>query len=158
MFSYKLPNKEANTIVETINNIENLIGYDNFVRLFPYILTDRGSEFIKANEIETSHINGKQRTRLFYCDAYTSSQKAQIERNQEFIRYYFPQGESILDLTQEMTDLMVSHINSYPREAKNNYSPIQLFKIIYGDDLLKKLNIKNIKFDDIILNKKLFKK
>ena len=53
---------------------------------------------------------------------------------------------------------MVSHINSYPREAKNNYSPIQLFKIIYGDDLLEKLNIKNIKFDDIILNKKLFKK
>ena len=158
MISYKLPNKEANTIVETINNIEKLIGYDNFVRLFPYILTDRGSEFIKANEIETSHINGKQRTRLFYCDAYTSSQKAQIERNQEFIRYYFPQGESILDLTQEMTDLMVSHINSYPREAKNNYSPIQLFKIIYGDDLLEKLNIKNIKFDDIILNKKLLKK
>ncbi len=158
MISYILPNKEAETIVETFNHIEDLIGYDNFVMLFPYILTDRGNEFIKALEIETSHINGKQRTRLFYCDAYTSSQKAQIERNQEFIRYYYPQGESILKVNQEMTDLMLSHINSYPREVKNNYSPVELFKIIYGEELLNKLNIKHIKFDDIILNKKLFKK
>lgn len=158
MISYILPNKEADTIISTINHIEDLIGYDNFIKLFPYILTDRGSEFIKANEIETSHINGKQRTKLFYCDAYTSSQKAHIERNQEFIRYYFPQGESILNVTQEMTDLMLSHINSYPREVKNNFSPIELFKIIYGNDLLQKLNIKQIDFDDIILNKKLFKK
>ena len=158
MISYILPNKEANTIIEAFNHIEDLIGFDNFTKLFPYILTDRGSEFMKALEIETSHVNGKQRTKLFYCDAYTSSQKAQIERNQEFMRFYYPQGESILNVTQEMTDLMSSHINSYPREVKNNYSPIELFKIIYGDELLIKLNIKHIKFDDIILNKSLFKK
>ena len=158
MLSYILPNKEADTIVKAINYIEDLIGYDNFIILFPFILTDRGSEFIKALEIETSHINGKQRTKLFYCNAYTSSQKAHIERNQEFLRYYFPQGTSILNITQKMTNLMLSHINSYPRESKKNYSPIQLFKIIYGENLLNKLNIKYVEFDDIILNKSLFKK
>ena len=158
MLSYILPNKEADTIVKAINYIEDLIGYDNFIILFPFILTDRGSEFIKALEIETSHVNGKQRTKLFYCNAYTSSQKAHIERNQEFLRYYFPQGTSILNITQEMTNLMLSHINSYPRESKKNYSPIQLFKIIYGENLLNKLNIKYVEFDDIILNKSLFKK
>ena len=141
MISYILPNKEADTIIKASNHIEDLIEYDNFKKLFPYILTDRGNEFIKALEIETSHINGQQRTKLFYCDAYASSQKAQIERNQEFIRYYYPQGESILNVTQEITDLMLSHINSYPREVKNNYSPIELFKIIYGNGLLQKINI-----------------
>ena len=158
MLSYILPNKEADTIVKAINHIEDLIGTESFKLLFPFILTDRGSEFSKAIEIETSHITNEQRTRLFYCDAYTSSQKAHIERNQEFIRYYFPQGESILNINQETTDLMLSHINSYPREVKNNYSPIKLFKIIYGAELLNKLNIKHVEFDDIILNKSLFKK
>ena len=158
MISYILPNKEAETIINAINHIEDLIGYDDFVILFPCILTDRGNEFIKALEIETSPANNKQRTRLFYCDAYTSSQKAQIETNQKFIRYYYPQGESILNMNQEMTDLMLSHINSYPREVKNNYSPVELFKIIYGEELLHKLNIKQIEFDDIILNKSLFNK
>lgn len=62
-----------------------------------------------------------------------------------------------INVAQEMTDLMLSHINSYPREVKKNYSPIELFKIIYGEELLNKLNIKHIEFDNIILNKKLFK-
>lgn len=157
MFGVLLPNKEANTIVWGINQIEAKIGTDNFKRLFPYFLTDRGTEFYNAKEIETSFLTGEIITKVFYCDAYNSSQKAQIERNHEFIRYFFQKGESIDNLTQKMVDLMFSHINSYSREAKNNHSPYDISLLLFGKELLDNLNIKKIEYDDIILNKSIFK-
>ncbi len=157
MFGILLPNKEANTIVNAFNDLEKQIGLDNFKKIFPYILTDRGCEFNKAIEIETSTATGETRTKLFYCNALTATQKAQVERNHEFIRYYFKKGESISSLTQEKIDLMFSHINSYPRECKNNHTPYNISSIIYGEELLSSLNIFKVNFDDIILNKDLFK-
>ena len=157
MLIYLIPNKESSTIVNAFDKIEDAIGYENFTKIFPYILTDRGSEFSNASEIETSKINGKKRTNLFYCNPYSSSQKAQIERNHEFIRYYYPKGKSMNDLTIDRVNSMASHINSYPREAKNNNTPYNIAMILFGKDLLDLLNIYFINFDDIILNKSLFK-
>ena len=110
-----------------------------------------------AKEIETSFLTGEIITKVFYCDAYNSSQKAQIERNHEFIRYFFKKGESIDNLTQKMVDLMFSHINSYSREVKNNHSPYDISLLLFGKELLDNLNIKKIEYDDIILNKSIFK-
>ena len=157
MLMFLIPNKEAATIVGVFDELENTIGYDNFTKIFPFILTDRGSEFSYANEIETSKITGKKRTNLFYCNPYSSSQKAEIERNHEFIRYYYPKGKSMNDLTKEKVQLMASHINSYPRESKNNNTPYNIAIILFGKILLNLLKIDFIDFDNIILNKNLFK-
>ena len=53
---------------------------------------------------------------------------------------------------------MLSHINSYKREKLNSRSAYQLFDFIYGDDILPKLNIREIEANDIVLSPKLLKK
>jgi hypothetical protein len=59
---------------------------------------------------------------------------------------------------QEDIDLMLSHINSYKRGKLNSRSAYQLFSFIYGDDILPKLNIREIEANDIVLSPKLLKK
>ncbi len=157
MLGILVPNKEASIIVSAFNLIQDKIGLDNFKKIFPAILTDRGREFIKANEIEIDY-NGESRTKVFYCDAYNSSQKAEIERNHQFFRYFFAQGESLNNVSQDEIDLIFSHINSYHRKSKGGKTPYEIFEFIFGSDILDKLNIKKISFDDINLTKSLIKK
>lgn len=157
MIGILIPNKEALTIVSAFNSLQDKLGIDNFKKIFPAILTDRGREFIKANEIEFDN-NGEQRTKLFYCDAYNSSQKAEIERNHEFFRYFYSSGESLNDATQDEIDLIFSHINSYNREIKGGKTPYEIFEFIFGNEILDLLNIKKIPFDEINLTKSLIRK
>ncbi len=157
MIGILVPNKEALSIVEAFHYIQSLIGIENFKMIFPAILTDRGREFIKAKEIETDS-NGELRTKIFYCDAYRSSQKAEIERNHELFRYFFPQGKSLNNLTQEDIDLIFSHINSYNRESKGGKTPYEIFEFLFGKEILDLLHIKKIPFDEIDLTRSLLKK
>ena len=53
---------------------------------------------------------------------------------------------------------MMSHINSYKRKKLNDCSPLQLFSLIYGNDIAKKLGIVDIPSNDINLSKDLLKK
>ncbi len=157
MLGILVPNKEASSIVTAFNYIQDKIGIDNFKLIFPAILTDRGREFIKAEEIEYD-INGEFRTKVFYCDAYTSSQKAEIERNHELFRYFFPRGQSLNNVTQDDINLIFSHINSYNRESKGGKTPYEIFEFIFGNKILDSLNIKKIPFDEVNLTKSLIKK
>ena len=53
---------------------------------------------------------------------------------------------------------MMSHINSYKRKKLNDCSPIQLFSLMYGNDIANKLGIKEIKPNMINLSENLLKK
>ena len=61
-------------------------------------------------------------------------------------------------LDQDDIDLMMSHINSYPRKKLGDKAPLDLFKLIYGDELPKKFGISKILPNDIILKPSLLKK
>ena len=52
----------------------------------------------------------------------------------------------------------MSHINSYKRKKLNNYSPIQLFNLLYGNEIAKKFGIVEIAPNNINLSKNLIKK
>lgn len=52
-----------------------------------YILTDNGPEFRWTDYLEWAPYTGERRCRVFYCDPMASWQKAEIEKNHEFIRY-----------------------------------------------------------------------
>ena len=136
MFGRLIPNKKSKTIVNEFNELQDILGLQNFKLIFPAILTDRGNEFIDADGIENDEY-GNARTRIFYCDPYSSSQKPEIERNHEFFRFYVPSGESLNDITQEQVDLMFSHINSYNREARGHHTPYEYFAFIYGKEIYR---------------------
>ncbi len=75
-----------------------------------------------------------------------------------FIRRILPKGSSFNELTQEDVNLMMSHINSYKRKELNDCSPLQLFSLMYGKNILDKLNIKEILPNNIDLSEDFFNK
>lgn len=158
MIGYLIPNKEPSSVASVFNNLYSLLGICQFKELFPAILTDRGSEFYEPENIEFDNNTGELRTKLFYCDSYSSCQKAQIERNHEFIRYFIPKGKSLNDFNQNDINLMFSHINSYPRESKRNHTPYEVFSFMHGKELLDKIKITLIEPGDLNLTSYIFKK
>ena len=123
--------------------------------LFDVILTVNGGEFQSLPSIETDKETGVLKFKVFYCDPYRSNQKGRCERNHEFFRYFVSKGISLDTLSDCEIELMFSHINSYPRKSLGFKSPYQVFKQLFGDDLLRILNIQEIPVDQI--NFKLFK-
>ena len=51
------------------------------------------------------------------------------------IRKVLTQGKSFNDLAQEDINKLMSNINSYKRKKLNDCSPIQLFSLMYGNDI-----------------------
>lgn len=129
---------------------------DRFMRIFPVLLTDNGSEFSDPSSIETDE-QGNLRTKVFYCDPSSPYQKGAAENNHEFIRRVLPKGTSFDNLTQKQIDLMMNHINSYKRANLGNLSPYEMFRIIYGQDILDILGAVLISPNDIILRPELLK-
>ena len=152
--------RDANTarsVAGIFDMLYRTLGRSCFSTLFPVILTDRGSELSNPLAIECDR-HGEVRTRIFYCDPQRSDQKGGCEVAHELIRRVLPKGTSFDRLEQEDIDLMMSHINSYKRKKLGNQSPHQLFSSFYGNDLLQKLNIRQIAPNDIYLTPKLLKK
>ena len=49
-----------------MNGLRDRLGVELFARLFPIILTDRGSEFSDPESIERGE-DGQTTTRVYYC-------------------------------------------------------------------------------------------
>jgi len=62
----------SQSVIDVFNLMEKLFSLEIFKRLFPVMLTDNGSEFSNPTALETSSISGAQRTRIFYCNPYSS--------------------------------------------------------------------------------------
>ena len=130
---------------------------EEFTKLFPVILADRGTEFSSPLDIEMDYETGELQTRVFYCDAGMPGQKGGCDRNHEMIRYILPKGKSLNGLTQKEISLMMNHINSYKRERYNQKSPIELFRTIYGTTITEKLGIEAVSDQDICLTPELIR-
>lgn len=145
-----LEEKSQDCVINALNDICEAVGIEIFKKLFGVIITDRGTEFLYPEALECD-MYGEIKTKVFYCDPQASWQKAQIERNHEFIRYILPKGRTFDNLTQEDINLVRDHINSYSRPQYNGASPYQLSKLLLDNTLHKALNLKEIAADDIIL-------
>ena len=97
------------------------------------------------------------RSNIFYCDPQMPSQKPHVENNHILLRYVVPKNADLSQLTQEKLDLIFSHINSLPREKLGGKTPYEMFKFIYGKEIMERLNIKEIKNDDVNLTPSLLK-
>ena len=115
--------RDANTsqsVIDVFNGLDKVLGNELFNELFPYILTDNGSEFSNPRAIEyREHPEpgaSYHRTNIYYCDAGCPYQKGACEVNHELIRRIIPKETSIDDLTQTDVFKMMNHINSYKRK------------------------------------------
>ena len=158
MLAFIRDHNDAQSVIDIFDMLENVLGLELFKKMFPLILTDNGTEFSNPSEIEFSKIVNEQRTKIFYCEAGRSDQKGACEVNHEFIRRILPQGSSFDNLVQDNINIMMSHINSYKRKKLNDCSPLQLFSLMYGNDVAIKLRIIEINPNDINLSKSILKK
>ena len=69
-----------------------------------------------------------------------------------------PRGSLFDGLTQEKVDLMMSHINSAPRESLGGMTPYALAKMMLPESLMKALALWEVKPDDVQLTPDLMKK
>jgi IS30 family transposase len=152
MLAFIRDHNDAQSVIDIFNNLEERLGLDTFKRLFPVILTDNGSEFSNPSKIEVSPDSEEKRTKIYYCEPGRSDQKGACEVNHEMIRRVLPQGTSFDDLTQQDINLLMSHINSYKRKKLNDCSPLQLFNLMYGDDIANKFDIIEVKPNNINLS------
>ena len=106
-------------------------------RLFGTILTDRGVEFGKPQDLETG-IKGIERTSIYFCDPMRSCQKGGVENVHTLLRMVLPKGTSFEFLTQWDVNLIVNHINSTPRKSLNGSTPYNVSAEAYGEEVLKK--------------------
>ena len=138
------------------DRLEKKLGTYDFLSLFGILLTDRGSEFGDPGALETG-INGIERSSIYYCDPMRSGQKGGVEQAHTMLRMILPKGTSFEFLTQWDVNLIVSHINSTPRESLAGETPYAAALRTYGESVLKALQLRPVAPDEVNLTPKLIK-
>ena len=149
--------RTADAMAKSLDYFQNTLTDKQYKKMFSLILTDRGTEFAKPQLFEISHETREIRSNIFYCDPQMPSQKPHVENNHILLRYVVPKNADLSQLTQKKLDLIFSHINSLPREKLGGKTPYEMFKFIYGKEIMERLNIKEIKNDDVNLTPSLLK-
>lgn len=157
MMAYLMESKEARHVKEVFDAMEEATGAFDFSHAFSIILTDRGGEFQTPDALECGRDN-VIRTSIYYCDPMCSWQKPHCEKNHEYIRKICPKGTSFDGYTQEDINLMMSHINSCPRQSLGGLTPMALAKLMLPEKLLDHFALAEIPADEIILTPALLKK
>jgi IS30 family transposase len=161
MLAYLRDANTARSVTDIFQTLWEVLGKEFFMKLFPVILTDNGSEFTDPVAIEfgldasQSDDEKNRRTHLFYCNPSSPHEKGALENNHTFIRRILPKGTSFDHLTKEDVQLMLNHINSYNRKRLGDKSPYEVFAFLYGEEVLRRLGTKFIPPQDIILKPEL---
>ena len=156
MMAYIMDSKEADNVKAVFDHIEDSIGDILFNKVFSLILTDRGGEFQRPDELEVDS-DGVIRTSIYYCDPMCSWQKPHCEKNHQYIRRICPKGSTFDEFTQDDIDLMMSHINSTPRESLGGKTPLELALMMLPREFMDRFNLKRIPSDNVTLTPKLLK-
>lgn len=109
--------KSAASTVAALDRLERAVGgRKNFSKIFKTVTCDNGTEFSNVAGIETSP-TGKQRTSVYYCHPYCSSERGSNENQNGFIRRFIPKGIPIKQFSNKFLRFVQNYINAYPREV-----------------------------------------
>ena len=138
-------------------HLQSVLGdADEFAFLMPIILTDRGQEFKKPDQLENDP-EGNPRTSIFYCDPMRSNQKAGIENVHTMLRMILPKGTVFTDLTQWDVRKCTDHINNAPRKNLEGKTPYEMAVKLIGPEILKKMQLRYVAPDQVTLSPKLLR-
>lgn len=138
-FLFLIESKNSNKVVEIFNELEALLGVDKFNEIFPSILTDRDPCFSDILGIEFSKEIGVQRTYLFFCDAFKSNQKANVENMNKQLRKFFPKKSSIDNYTQSDIQKINKLINESALFSLDGHTPKEAFILLFGQEAYDKI-------------------
>ncbi len=118
--------KSAASTVSVLNGIERRLGKRNFRRIFKTFTCDNGCEFSDTVGLEHSP-NGTERTHVYYCHPYCSSERGSNENQNGFIRRFVPKGTPISRYSPQKLREIQDFINDYPRRLFNGESARTMF-------------------------------
>lgn len=156
MLAFIRDSNTSQSVIDIFNRIYLKLSPAVFCSLFQVILADNGSEFSNPSALETD-LQGRPRTRVFYCDPQAPFQKGAAENNHSLIRRIIPKGTSLDSFTQEDISLMMNHINSYARPNLGDKTPYEVFVSLYGHDFLTGLGAELIPPDKVTLRPSLLR-
>lgn len=153
--------KTAADMVSGINTLESILGDELFNRYAEVILTDRGTEFSAADDMELRS-DGTRRTRVFYCDPMQSGQKGSLENNHIELRYVLPKESDLfaLGLTgQQPLDLICNHLNSVAKESLHGKSHFDCLSFFAPDLFMRfaEYGLAVVPCDEILLKPNLIR-
>ena len=156
MLAFLLDNTKSESVIQVFRSLQRGLGSETFSRLFPVVLTDRGSEFSNPWALECDEY-GETLSKIFYCNANAPYQKGRLEKNHEFLRYIMPKGTSFDAMTQEDITLCANHINSTARGSLNGRTPFELASLLLDRKLLTLLQMEPVEPDKVLLKPALLK-
>lgn len=128
----------------------------NFASVFEAFLTDRGVEFGRPEELEAGN-DEVQRTSIYYCDPMRSNQKGGIENVHTMLRMILPKKTVFENLTQWDIRKCADHINNAPRKNLNGDTPYKMALNTFGEDIVRKLQLRYVAPDEVTLSPKLLR-
>lgn len=105
---------EEHTANEVLEKLEELVRINGLVGKIKGIITDRGKEFSKFEEMEK--ITGSN---IYFCDPCSPKQKPLIERMNREFRKWYPKGTDFNNVSQQKIDWVVNIINEKLRPVLN---------------------------------------
>lgn len=133
----KNPNQEK--VVKFFDNLEERIGTNAFIELIPVILTDRDPSFTDIDGICFSKIIGEERCKLFFCNAYVSNQKPNVENINKQLRLYFPKGKTIDTYNKQDIKNINQTLLNRPLKSLDNFTPKDAFIRVFDEELFNNL-------------------
>lgn len=146
-----LDKKDVIHVDNEFTTLKNKLGSKIYKEIINIILTDNGIEFYDPIHIEIDFETGEKLCSVYYCHPNSPEEKSELEKNHEFIRYVLPKKTSFQNLTPRDIEKLENNINNIPRDIFGGKTPYELTKEKYPE-LIKKLNSKYIKPDDVTLN------
>ena len=141
---------DSHSVTQAFQYLYSIMDHNLFHLLFDVILTDNGTEFSNPTAIESLDDNGIH-PHVFYCEPNRSDQKGACENDHSNFRRIVPKGTNMDPYTQELINLIFSHVNSFSRTSLNGHTPYESFRFLYGRDILDLWHIRYIKPNDVIL-------
>ncbi|WP_425380057.1 IS30 family transposase [Spiroplasma endosymbiont of Stenodema calcarata] len=112
--NYFVMKLEEHTANEVLEKLEELVRINGLVGKIKGIITDRGKEFSKFEEMEK--ITGSN---IYFCDPGSPKQKPLIERMNREFRKWYPKGTDFNNVSQQKIDWVVNIINEKLRPVLN---------------------------------------
>ena len=159
MIGLLLKNKTAAEAAEKIRALKlklKAAGF-NFGDIAPLLLTDNGGEFSIVSAFECDD-QDKKESLMFFCNPCSPHEKAEIEKNHTLFRDIVKPGTSFDDFTQEMVDIIFSHVNAVKRKQFNGRSSYDMFSFYYSKELATAFGISFIPSNEVIQSPKLLTK
>lgn len=141
-FGFVIQKNNPTSVRKQLSALFGRLDEQTIRKIFPINLCDNGVEFSYFPEIEMWH--GQSIVHTFFTTPYRSTDKAECERNHEFVRYVYPKGKSLNQITQEDLNDVFSNINSYVRKVKGDQTPFDLVRRRFGQAFLDAIGIRRI--------------